>query len=801
MAIKKSELYSSLWQSCDKLRGGMDASQYKDYILVLLFVKYVSDKYSGQPDTLIKVPKGGGFQDMIDLKGNPEIGQELNKVIDKLTEKNPQLKGVIDIPDFNDPDKLGSGKEMQDRLTDLVTIFQNEELDFSKNKAEGDDLLGDAYEYLMRHFATQSGKSKGQFYTPTEVSRIMAKVIGVSNAKRKDQSVYDPACGSGSLLLKAANETPKGITIYGQENDVSTRALAVMNMWLHDNPDAIIWRGNTLANPHFTNDSKLKQFDFVVANPPFSLKSWSIGFDPDHDVFSRFDYGVPPKKNGDYAFLLHMINSLKKSGRGAVILPHGVLFRGSKEADIRKNLIELHHIKGIIGLPPNLFYGTGIPACIIVFDNENTENSEHIFIIDASKEFYKDGNKNRLRERDIHKIVDVFTNQIEIPKYSRAVPISEISNEKNDHNLNIPIYVETQEDEDLQDIEAHLKGDIPNKDIDDLKLYWKVYPSIKKLLFSSSDRNGYTTLKVDKSQIKSSIFDHNEFKVYSKKIEKKFLNWKTNHMSLLNAIDIGAKPKEIIFTLSESLLTEFSEVELLDKYDVYQHLMKYWEETMQDDVYLIAQYGWKVEINIIKNKKGKATGWDNDLLPKQIVIDKYFSKEKKYLESIQTQLDDVTQQMQTLEEEGEEDDMFSEVKSTAGNIPKGEITQRIEEIKNYSEFSDELKVLTKYQNLISKEAELKKKIKETEGKLDKALLEKYTSFTEDELKVLIIEDKWITSFYNSIKNEMEGISYKLATRIKELAERYETPLPLLMKDVETLTKKINGHLENMGFKW
>ena len=779
----------------------MDASQYKDYILVLLFVKYVSDKYSGKSDTLIKVPKGGSFQDMIDLKGNTEIGKGINQVIEKLTEKNPQLKGVIDIPDFNDPDKLGSGKEMQDRLSNLVEIFQNEALDFSKNKAEGDDLLGDAYEYLMRHFATQSGKSKGQFYTPTEVSRIMSKVIGISSTKRKDQTVYDPACGSGSLLLKAANET-NGITIYGQENDVSTRALAVMNMWLHDNPDAIIWRGNTLADPYFKkNASTLKQFDFVVANPPFSLKSWSIGFDPDHDEFSRFDYGVPPKKNGDYAFLLHMINSLNKSGRGAVILPHGVLFRGNIEGGIRKNLVELRHIKGIIGLPPNLFYGTGIPACIIVFDNENAESRNHIFMIDASKEFYKDGNKNRLRERDIHKIVDVFTSEIEVPKYSRLIPISEISDKKNDYNLNIPRYIDPQEDEDLQDIEAHLKGDIPNKDIDDLKSYWKVYPGIKKLLFSSSDRKGYSTLNVDKSQIKSSIFDHSEFKVHSKKIEEKFLNWKKNHVSLLNDIDIGTKPKEIINTISESLLTEFSELELLDKYDIYQYLMKYWEETMQDDMYLIAQYGWKIEINIIKNKKGKATGWDNDLLPKQVVIDKYFAKENEYLESLKTQMNDVTQQMQTLEEENEEEDMFSEVRSEAGNIIKGEIKKRINEVKNDPELSEEFKILTEYQNLIDKEAEFKKKIKELEAEFEKQLLAKYTSLTENELKILVIENKWMTSLDNSLTQEKERISQNLAQRIIELAERYEQPLPSLSNEVQNLTKTVDNHLKKMGFKW
>lgn len=558
LAIKKSELYSRLWKSCDELRGGMDASQYKDYILVLLFMKYVSDKYGGRKDALIEVPKGGSFQDMVSLKGTAEIGDGINKIIRKIAEAN-DLKGVIDVADFNDDDKLGKGKDMQDRLSNLIAIFQHEALDFSKNTIEGDDILGDAYEYLMRNFATESGKSKGQFYTPAEVSRVIAKVIGMSHAKTKDQTLYDPTCGSGSLLLKASYEAPEGITIYGQENDVATRALAVMNMWLHKNPDAEIWRDNTISSPYFKNeDGGLKTFDFVVANPPFSTKSWSNGIDPAHDKFGRFEgYGIPPKKNGDYAFLLHIIKSLKSTGKGAIILPHGVLFRGNIEAEIRKNIIKRGYIKGIIGLPTNLFYGTGIPACIIVLDKEHAESRKGIFMIDASKGFFKDGNKNRLRDRDIHKIVDVFTRQVELPKYSRMVPLSETANEKNDYNLNIPRYIDSQEDEDLQDIEAHLKGDIPDKDINDLAPYWKVYPNIRQALFSPSKRAGYSVLKADHSEIKSSISDHAEFKTYSQIIEKAFLNWKTKNFPLLNGIKVGAKPKELIFTISESLLRVF----------------------------------------------------------------------------------------------------------------------------------------------------------------------------------------------------------------------------------------------------
>ena len=424
MAIRKSELYSSLWASCDELRGGMDASQYKDYVLVLLFIKYISDKYAGQPYAPLVIPEGSSFADMVALKGKAEIGDDINKtIIAPLVAANQQLS-QSDFPDFNDQAKLGSGKELVERLTNLIAIFQKPELNFSRNRADDDDILGDAYEYLMRHFASESGKSKGQFYTPAEVSRIKAQVLEIDKEDTSpDTTVCDPTCGSGSLLLKVAAQARTPVTLYGQEKDAATSGLARMNMILHDNPTATIWQGNTIADPKLTEGDHLKQFDFVVANPPFSDKRWSTGLDAAKDPFSRFEgFGIPPAKQGDYAYLLHIVRTLKSTGRGSCILPHGVLFRGNAEAEIRKNLIQRGLIKGIIGLPANLFYGTGIPACIVVIDKRDAGSREGIFLVDASKGFSKDGPKNRLRERDIHKIVDVFTRQLEVPGYSRFVP-------------------------------------------------------------------------------------------------------------------------------------------------------------------------------------------------------------------------------------------------------------------------------------------------------------------------------------------------------------------------------------------
>jgi type I restriction enzyme M protein len=804
MAIKKSELYSSLWASCDALRGGMDASRYKDYVLALLFVKYVSDKYTNVPDAPIEIPQGGGFQAMVALKHQKDIGDKMNTIIGELATAN-DLKGVFDAADFNDDDQLGKGKEMVDTLTDLIAIFENPALDFSKNRAEGDDILGDAFEYLISHFATESGKSKGQFYTPSEVSRIIAKVLGIKNATNTT-TFYDPTCGSGSLLLKAIDEANGKGTIHGQEKDVSTAALARMNMILHGQTFSEIHRGqSTLSDPYFKDKyGYLDTFDFIVANPPFSLKNWTQGFSPANDIYGRFDgIGIPPEKNGDYAFLLHIIKSLKSTGKGACILPHGVLFRGNVEADIRKNMIERGYIKGIIGLPANLFYGTGIPACIIVIDKESADQRQGIFMIDASKGFMKDGNKNRLREQDIHKIVDSFTKQIELPKFSRFVPYSEISDPKNDFNLNLPRYIDSQETEDIQDIEAHLLGGIPNADIEALNGYWDVYPTLKAELFSASDRANYSQLKINKDSIKQTIFNHPEFISFSQAMDALFADWKTRNTEYLKALTIGIKPKKIIHTVSEDILTTYTDKKLLDKYDVYQHLMNYWHETLQDDCYLIAVDGWKAEPYriLVANKAGKEIdkGWDCDLVPKTLIIDRYFLTEKKAIEVLEAEKETIAAQLTELEEENSgEDGCFFEVdKVNKANVQKR--LKAIDTVTLKAANADEIKVLKAYLKLIDQQADLSKKIKALSIELDNKALNHYSKLTEADIKQLVVDDKWMASIERSVKTEMERISQRLTQRIKELAERYETPLPEQTAEVDSLETKVMAHLANMGF--
>ncbi|HNL00958.1 MAG TPA: type I restriction-modification system subunit M, partial [Leptospiraceae bacterium] len=707
---------------------------------------------------------------------------------------------LSDMPDFNS-EKLGSGKEKVERLGNLISIFQNPALDFSGNRAEGDDLLGDAYEYLMRHFATESGKSKGQFYTPAEVSRVIAQVIGIGEAKTTaSTTVYDPTCGSGSLLLKVADEARTKVTLYGQEKDVATSSLARMNMILHDNPEALIENGNTLADPKFKEKEALKAFDYVVANPPFSDKRWSTGVDTEKDPFGRFEtFGVPPGKQGDYAYLLHIVRSLKKNGKGACILPHGVLFRGNAEAEIRKNLVKHGYVKGIIGLPANLFYGTGIPACIIVLDKEEAPARKGIFMIDASAGYLKDGNKNRLRARDIHKIVDVFKNLQEVPKYARMVSLAEI--EKNEFNLNLPRYIDSQEAEDLQDIEGHLRGGIPARDVDALSSYWKICPGLRKTLFKEN-RPGYVDLSVEKSAIKSAIFDHPEFSAFIQKMNSHFQTWKEKNTAHLKKLKSGFHPKELIASLSEELLSHYEGQPLIDPYSVYQHLMDYWSETMQDDGYMISADGWTAQTQrvLVKDKSGKEKdkGWVCDLIPKELVVHRFFAKERETISTMESEAEGLAAQIQELEEEQTgEDGAFSELEK----VNRASVAARLKEIAGEADSKEEIQALETWTKLNTQEAELRRKIKELETELDDLAYKKYPKLTESEVKTLVVEDKWMAALDAQVHGEMDRISQTLTQRVKELAERYTTTLPEITKTVADLEKKVSAHLAKMGFAW
>lgn len=791
MAVKKSALYSKLWDSCNTLRskGGMDATQYKDYVLIILFMKVITDKYYGKANSLIEVPDDANFNTMISLKGKKNIGEEFNIILQKIAEEN-DLQGIIDVVDFNDENKLGKGKDMIDALTGLVEIFQDKDLDFSNNRADDDDILGDAYEYLMKKFASEAGKSKGQFYTPSEVSRIMAKIIGIGDSEQNIISVYDMACGSGSLLLKAASEAKhnKKVYLYGQEKDTNTAGLCVMNMFLHGNETADIRIDNTLTKPQFLENGRLKTFDYCVANPPFSVKKWNTDMDETYDRFTGF--GMPPEGCADYAFLLHMLKSMDPDhGRAAIILPHGVLFRGGQEEQIRANLIKKGYIEGIIGLPANLFYGTGIPACIIVLDKKNASNRKNVFIIDASKNFIKDGNKNKLREEDIKRIVDTYNNKLIVPKYSDNISIEKIVSEQ--YNLNIPRYVDASVEEMKPDLKAHLLGGIPKSNIDFYNNFWLVAPELRKTLFSDDVKKGYYILNLSKDEVSSTINESSEIKSYIKNVKDKISMWENNIKLILLDLNNEVRVKGIIENISNELLEIFKDDILINKYDAYEYLMNYYDSIMKDDLYMITDSGWIPNLTYATDKNGKIkkNEFDSELLPKQIVINKFFNEEQQNIDKNNNELNSLISDFDSLVEENTGDEsLFKDDEK---------VNEKSLKEKKKEAIADELVIIEKLLENISKQKTYKKEIKELQGILNENIISKYSSLESEECKNIIVNDKWFHSIEERFTNCINNIITNLSSNIIKLEEEYEYTLEGIDSQIKQKEKDLSNLLKDL----
>ncbi len=813
MAIKKSELYSSLWAGADSLRGGMDASEYKNYVLNLLFLKYISDKARNNTYSEIEVPQGCFYEDILALEGDKEIGDKLNKIIAKIADRN-ELKGVIDSVDFNDNTKLGEGKAMIDTLSNLVKIFAD--LSLGAHGALDDDLLGDAYEYLMRHFASESGKSKGQFYTPSEVSLLLSLLLGIDENTRQDKSIYDPTCGSGSLLLKASSLAgKKGLTIYGQEKDISTTALCRMNMFLHNAPGHKVAKGgsSTLSDPFFKDEKNgmLKTFDYVVANPPFSLKNWTDGLSIDpkskqviNDRFNRFEDGTPPEKNGDFAFLLHIIKSLNPTGKGAVILPHGVLFRGNAEGTIRKNLLLKGYIKGVIGLAPNLFYGTSIPACVIVLDKENAHARKGVFMIDASKDFKKDGNKNRLRDQDVQKMIDTFNALKEIPYYSKMVSLEEIS--ANDYNLNIARYIAAKPESE-KDLFALINSPsyLPKNEIEIYDPYFQVFKELKNTLFKKSDKEGYYALKTGCENIKELITQSQEFQTFHASVLSAFDRLELS--TTFNDLEPGFNPKTIIESVCSKVLKEFEKVEILDKYGVYQLFKDYYNEVLQDDWFLLSFNGFRSakelrKLTPLKDKNKKAnyleepdfviqkTYYKSDLIPKNLIKQRFFEKEAKELEELENAFNEKEALLdEFIEEHSNEEGLFYELKINESVLKK--------ELKNATDSEDKKILKTALELLEAKNKALKMKNKAYE-ELELKAFHQYKNLKLGEIKDLIIKDKWLNSLKNALENKILKRINAFTSALNGIIQTYSNSLLELDKEVKESESKVLEHLKDLG---
>ncbi|OZU89412.1 type I restriction-modification system subunit M [Virgibacillus indicus] len=484
--VTQQQINSVLWQAADTFRGKIDSSTYKDYILTTLFIKYLSDSYKENLEEYTKRYNGNEeriqralsrerfvldeystFDYLYSKRNDPEIGEIINKALERIENENTgKLRGVFRNIDFNSEAILGRAQERNAMLRSLLEDFN--QLSLRPSQLGNEDIVGNAYQYMIGLFASDAGKKGGEFYTPAEVSEVLAQLV----KPQENDRIYDPTCGSGSLLIKVAKQVPNGkVAIYGQERNGATHSLALMNMYLHGIDDAKIEWGDTLANPMHLEDGKLMKFQAIVANPPFSLDKWAMGFagegtndkkfkmDASLDPHRRFEWGVPPSSKGDYAFVQHMLYSLAENGRMATILPHGVLFRGSSEGKIRKQIIDMNLLEAVIGLPESLFFGTGIPACIMVLKKDRKRND--ILFIDASGEgnYEKGKNQNRLRDKDIEKIVETYEKWETIDKYSYVATLDEIK--ENDYNLNIPRYVDTFEEEEPVDMNV-VKENITN---------------------------------------------------------------------------------------------------------------------------------------------------------------------------------------------------------------------------------------------------------------------------------------------------------------------------------------------------
>lgn len=795
MAIKKSQLYSTLWDSCNNLRGGMDASQYKDYVLMVLFLKYLSDKDRAGADLLIEIPEGCHFEDIIALKNKSNIGEGINVILSRLGEANPDYATLFQHSvDFCDEQKLGKGKDLVKTLTGLVSCFQRPELDFGSNNAADDDLIGDAYEYLMKNFASQSGKSKGQFYTPAEVSILMALLIGINKEKRLSVDAYDPTSGSCSLLLRAravANSNTN-VSLNGQEKDVATVRMAMMNMLIHGVETPDLRQGDTLNAPLFLTNGKLTRFDYVVSNPPFSLKHWMKSA-LRNDLYGRWneEIGVPPESCGDYAFLLHVISSMNDTAKGAIILPHGVLFRG-QETQLRKYIVGQHYIKGIIGLPSNLFYGTGIPACIIVLDKEGAAQRKGIFMIDAKEGFKKDGDKNRLRAEDIRRIIDTWElgkndTGYNVPHYAHFATFKEIA--ANDYNLNIPRYVSPRDTEVHEDIYAHLHGGLPAEDIDGMSHIWSVCPTLKDTLFSHK-ADGYYELKPDKNSIEQAIRGDKSYQNQAEGFRLMIDRWKQCRDDMM-AISSSTNPKDFVEVIGDGVLRAFQHQPILvDGYDLYERFRNYWDETMQDDCYLIKGGGWHLDVRDNGKRTVTYKDLECDLLPVSLIVDIFLSKEKRQLDEALEALDSKTAEIQQLRDDNNDAFFDDDKKITDANIKKL--------AKQTSEYTP---LYQQYLKLMDEKKHLSAKVSNLTAALTQLVLKQYDDLNADEnlLRKTVVDKKWIAAIVSAFNEEQTNAVLAIISEVKALADRYADTLPDIERQEVELEDEVAECLNQMGY--
>lgn len=888
MALKKSEIYGTLTKCTNKLRSnsGIGAESFKNYVLILLFLKYVSDRVKSGENTILVIPEGCTFDDIVAMKGMKggtkkyipgvsdgysTIGDGINKVIGRIVEVN-ELQDVINIADHDFCDKkLGNAEDSSKLISELVSAFQDDGLDFSQNRAADDDLIGDAYEYLMRNFASQAGKDKGQFYTPTEVSRLIALLIGIDMDERPQISAYDPTCGSGSLLLRVRAAAKHNVSLDGQDIDPANIELSYLNMIIHGCETADIRVGDTLNSPQHVDNGQLRTFDYVVSNPKFSLHNWMNGAKVE-DTYGRWnsEIGVPPQQYGDFAFLLHCVKSLKHDGKCAIILPNGVLTRGGDEEKLRKWLVEQHLLSGIIAFPPNAFFGTSIAGNVLIIDKKRPQDG--VFFIDASELGYKDADsKIRLREQDIKRITDVWRARKDEEHFAHLATYEKVLHEGEEepsyeieHNgfaLNLSLYVTPVDKEVHQNIEAHLHGGIPNDDIDRMKYYWDICSDLRDSLFVPL-RDGFSKLSISKEKVAITIEGNKSFIAQAKIFEESLNAWCNTIKADMLDVEKNNDPKTIIASWGQSILDKFENCRsLVDAYDVYDQLMGYYNDSLQDDLYIISNGGWMPKLIEPVKKTIKWSDLTCDLLPVNIAIQHFLGDLKGSLVARENDLSRLQESMTSLIEENEEDfdesifhgklnissvkkkleccvckrltekevAVLREImaifnskktlnaadKKTIANL-SGSVKYLFEEGKNISksivsnllknseswEYSttEQRELWAEYATMLENEKTLKDQIKNLSATLLTEIRRVFSELTPDVAKPIIVNEKWIAEITERIAKEMPTITNNISAEVSSLVKRYENTLGELNDKFIDKESAVLIHLKDMGFE-
>lgn len=812
MALKKSEIYSTLTKCANKLRSnsGIGAESFKNYVLIILFLKYVSDKVKSGDNTVLEIPEGCYFEDIVALKGKKTIGDSLNKIIEKISDANG-LQDIINLSDHDFCDKkLGNAEDSSKLIAELISAFQDDGLDFSHNRAADDDLIGDAYEYLMRNFASLAGKDKGQFFTPTEISRLMALLIGIDQDDRSMVSAYDPTCGSGSLLLRVRAAAKHNVSLDGQDIDPANIELSYMNMVIHGCETPDIRQGDTLNSPKHTINERLQTYDYVVSNPKFSLHNWMLTA-KETDKYGRWspDMGVPPQQYGDFAFLLHCVKSMKPNGKCAIILPNGVLTRGGDEEKLRKWLMEQRLLSGIIAFPANAFYGTSIAGNVLVLDNHRV--ADGVFFIDASELGYKDADsKIRLREQDIKRVIDVWRARKDVPHFAHLstfestqqegeeTPMYEI--QRNGYNLNMSRYVVPKDKEIHQNIDGHLHGGIPAYDIDQLQGYWDMCPSLREALFVPF-REGFYSLAVDKHKVSETIKSEPSFKAQEDVFCNTIQQWCEQTKPLMLAVGKENKPKDVIAQWGQNILDTFKKCHsLVDAYDVYDQLLGYYNDSMQDDLFMISRDGWMPKLIEPAKKSPKWTDLTCDLLPVSLAVQVLLPDLKRQFDAKTSELANVQEQMSTMieEDEGYLDDSVFYGKRNAATIKK-KLKEAAQPDMQGVYSKEQRDLWQQFLDLLEKEKSIKAEIKVLDAKLYKEIKRVYAELTEDEARSIIVNDKWLADIIALINNEMQTAMHRIVTEVNDMHDRYEFTVGQLRLLFGVKETAVQDHLKEMGF--